>query len=130
MKEILVSVPVSIAHIHNAIIGAFEGGSTYWLYEANPIDVTAHHSENLVWWGEQSVFENDFSFEVVYDDPNEEEGSATGRKIIDRDAVAAGLKIMAIKEASHFADLITEDDDAITHDVFMQCVVLGEVIYG
>jgi hypothetical protein len=30
----------------------------------------------------------------------------------------------------HFADLVGEDDDAITGDVWLQLAVFGEVIYG
>jgi hypothetical protein len=30
----------------------------------------------------------------------------------------------------HFMNIITEDDDAITADVWLQCVLLGEVVYG
>ena len=41
-----------------------------------------------------------------------------------------GLQRMARKYPRHFADFMAENDDAITGDVFLQCVVLGEVIYG
>lgn len=37
---------------------------------------------------------------------------------------------MAEKSPRHFADLLSEDDDATTHDVFIQHVLFGEVIYG
>lgn len=37
---------------------------------------------------------------------------------------------MAEKDPVHFDDLLGESDDAITHDVFMQHVIFGEIIYG
>jgi hypothetical protein len=30
----------------------------------------------------------------------------------------------------HYADLVEENDDAITGDVFLQLAVFGELIYG
>lgn len=49
---------------------------------------------------------------------------------IDREGVERGLQVMADKYPDHWADLISEKDDAITGDVFIQCVVFGEAIYG
>lgn len=49
---------------------------------------------------------------------------------INLDTIRAGLKVMAEKFPEHFADLIGEDDDATTSDVFVQCCVFGDVIYG
>ena len=37
---------------------------------------------------------------------------------------------MAEKYPRHFTDMIQEQDDATTADVFFQCVVLQDVIYG
>lgn len=41
-----------------------------------------------------------------------------------------GLQVMANKFPSHFADLLAENDDACTGDVFLQCCVFGDTIYG
>jgi hypothetical protein len=40
------------------------------------------------------------------------------------------LRLMAEKEPRHFADFMQENDDAVTGDVFLQCVLLKAVIYG
>jgi hypothetical protein len=50
--------------------------------------------------------------------------------ILDRKAIQRGLEIMAEKYPRHFNDFVDEQDDAITGDVFIQCCVLGDVIYG
>lgn len=48
--------------------------------------------------------------------------------------IKAGLKIMAMKFPKHFGDAIQLggdfNSDAETGDVFMQCALLGDVIYG
>jgi hypothetical protein len=49
---------------------------------------------------------------------------------LDRAAMERGLKIMANKFPRHFADFLDQGDDVITADVFLQCSLLGDVIYG
>lgn len=41
-----------------------------------------------------------------------------------------GLKIMAEKYPLHFDTFINESEDAITGDVFIQCCVFGEIVFG
>lgn len=49
---------------------------------------------------------------------------------LDLAAVHRGFAIMAEHHPRHFADVISENDDAITADVFVQCCVLGKLVYG
>jgi hypothetical protein len=44
--------------------------------------------------------------------------------------VEKGLKLMRDQYPRHYADLMEEDDDAITGDVWLQLAVFGELIYG
>lgn len=44
--------------------------------------------------------------------------------------IKRGLTVMAKKEPSHFADFIKGDGDDNTGDIFLQCCLFGEVIYG
>lgn len=44
--------------------------------------------------------------------------------------VRKGLRLMKKEYPSHYADLVEENDDAITGDVWLQLAVFGEVIYG
>ena len=41
-----------------------------------------------------------------------------------------GLTQMAGTYPKHFEDFMNENEDAITGDVFIQCIMFGEVIYG
>lgn len=41
-----------------------------------------------------------------------------------------GTNTMAEKYDWHFMDVIMENDDAVTADVWLQCVLLDEVVYG
>lgn len=49
---------------------------------------------------------------------------------ITRADLERGLQVFAEKCPRHLSDLLNENDDAITGDCFLQCVVFGEVIYG
>jgi len=49
---------------------------------------------------------------------------------LNRESLAKGLQVMHDKFRRHFDDMINEHGDAITADVFLQCAVFGEVIYG
>lgn len=128
--NIAVRVHVPLPLVHNAIIGAFEGGSTYWLHKADLINGFRRPESNLVWWGHREVFENPFEFSAEFEDPKKEDGNDEGRRTISGLNIPPALQIMAEKYPRHFADLMSENDDATTHDVFMQCLVLNEVVFG
>lgn len=44
--------------------------------------------------------------------------------------IKTGLQIMADKYPNHFNDLVGCNGDAITGDVFIQCCLFGEIVYG
>lgn len=50
--------------------------------------------------------------------------------VLDRAALHRGVKAMAKDHPEHWADFINENDDAITGDVFVQCCVFGDTVYG
>jgi len=49
---------------------------------------------------------------------------------LDLAAIRKGLQIMADKYPHHFRDAMAENDDAITGDVFLQCCLFDEIVYG
>ncbi len=50
--------------------------------------------------------------------------------LFNRHAIINGLQILADKYPSHFGDLVNDNADADTADAFMQCALLGDIIYG
>jgi len=127
---VVTKVEVTPYMIMNAVVGVMEGDYSPWLgnmkleTSANPVP------PNTCWYGEETVWAEGFQVKVQYDGPDDEEGSFASSKILTRKEFQDGLQLMAENSASHFHDLITEDDDAITHDILMQYVILGEEIYG
>lgn len=60
----------------------------------------------------------------------EDELPETAKHRITIADVRNGLKLMRDKYPYHFADLVSENDDLYTGDVWLQLAVFGEVIYG
>lgn len=130
--QLIVEMTVSRQRIQNAFTGAFEGGSNHWLHSATQLDNWKKpEGDRLVWWGHDEYWTRpDFCFAVHFDDPDKEEGNGEGYKQIRLEDVQKGLALMAGKSKDHFTDLLLENDDATTHDVMVQYVVLGEIVYG
>lgn len=119
---------VSVRHeltsetVANLLCSALEGGTGYWAqidnadgpeYHANKCDEIAAGRGHLL---------------IIEVDGGDDARGKVHR--LDRAALARGLEIMARDYPRHMADLISEGDDATTGDVFMQCALLGKVVYG
>lgn len=50
--------------------------------------------------------------------------------ILDGEAIKRGLQVMATNHPKHWQDVLTDNHDAATADVFVQCCLFGDVIYG
>lgn len=53
-----------------------------------------------------------------------------GWRVMTWMCIMNGTNTMAEEYERHFMDVIMENDDAVTADVWLQCVLLGEVVYG
>lgn len=127
LPRIAITATVDWSKITNAIIGAFEGGSTYWLRESEYV-YTPEGVEGNPLYAEDQFWAKGGKMNLSYDDPDDQEQRAT--KEVGLLEIKAGLRTMAEKDPRHFGDLVSENDDAATHDVFIQHVIFGEVIYG
>lgn len=127
LPRIAITATVDWSKITNAVIGAFEGGSTYWLRE---YDYTYRPEgvEGNPLYAEDQFWAKGGKMNLIYDDPDDQEQRAT--KEVSLIEIKQGLRTMAEKDPRHFGDLVSENDDAATHDVFIQHVIFGEVIYG
>lgn len=119
--EVVVPVIVTGRMISDLLISAFEGGSNYWIRSVWLFDDDRRVSS----YGDHPV-QNLSSITVIEDD------SGKKRTILMRctDDLKKGLKIMAEKYTNHFANLINDNADAETGDVFLQCCLFGEIVYG
>jgi hypothetical protein len=52
------------------------------------------------------------------------------RWTLNREKIQRGLTLLAKEYPRHFANFMSEDEDADTADAFFQLAVLGEIVYG
>lgn len=117
---------------------AREGGSNYWLRH---IRVTYPESDIPKVYINESEGDrgpNASQWEPLYVCPLTEHGywdvtidEDDAKPIrLDREAIERGLKLMRDKYPRHFGDALAGNEDAETGDVFLQCALLGELVYG
>ena len=123
-----VAVTVPFTAVSALFCGAFEGGSNYWLHSADLVSCTIAPKKGLVWWGTDEVFSSDYTFKLGFDDPDEE--GKIKEKTFSRQDVIDALHIMARRYPTAFGDVLAHDFDAEVADIFMQCLALGDVVYG
>lgn len=122
--KITVQTDVPFQRVADVMCGAIEGGSTYWCQ-----DFLRQEGPDLPnFYAEAAFYESgNYSIKVNHDDPD---GDGQKTTIIGPTEVEAGVQLMATKYGRHFIDMMTENDDAITSDVLLQCIVLKDVVYG
>ena len=116
-------VTIDDQRVQDLLCCALEGGSNYWyeitkyIYPEGLIrsDMEYPHLELPFRGGSLSISDI-------------EDGDFCGE--LNLEACKRGLQVMADKYPQHYADFITENEDADTGDVFLQCALLGEIVYG
>ena len=117
--KVKTEIEVTKEQLEDLLCSAFEGGSNYWIDYAK--------------WHEANGTRAEYIFEVPFTPNNyveilpiEEEKSVQ----LTYDSLKKGLDIMAEKYPHHMSNLISDNADAETGDVYLQCCVFGEAIYG
>ena len=130
--EFKVTVGVNTEMVKNILIGAFEGGSNYW-YHALEVDHWPDgmsRSDFKCWWAEVPLHKGGVLRFRDLEDPYVPSADEDDFYHLSIDNIKSGMAAMKAMYPRHWNDFITEGDDAITADVFLQCCVFGDVIYG
>ena len=110
-KGFVVEIEVGKSHLVDQFITACEGGSNYWCKSVTPK-------------GKGDAYEAMMNgFEAI-------ELESGKKHLVTRAMIQKGLKLMATSYSYHFSNMMTDDGDAETGDVFLQLCVFGELIYG
>jgi len=130
--KLTVPMEFPLERLADLLCNALEGGSDYWYvikkYNAPPaldyrydaaqvfrhIDYPMNAGGSLVFGTNEGAIER---------------GGPT-RWTLDFEAMERGLVLMAEKYPHHFANWLTEADDAETGDVFLQLALFGELVFG
>ena len=130
-QSLTINRPIQITNnqIAGLLCTAFEGGSGYWAnvdMAYTPTDAEMKDEATYGdWVGYSAYMVNHPDYKFTLTDLEEGETHT-----VTLETLKKGLKVMAKKYSRHFEDFINENDDAITGDVFLQCAVFGEVLYG
>ena len=121
-------IEVSEDLLADHIIGAIEGGIGYWAHKVREGDK-----------GEIPKCSNNYPYYCNVQHPNWElkiwdsTGNVDGTDnpyVLTKEKLKSGLKVMAQKYPRHFRDFMDETGDCVTSDVYIQCCLFSEIIYG
>lgn len=129
--DVNVLTKVSATRVADLLVGAIEGGSTYWLSEIIPgPEVSGFGSKNA---RARDYYPRAIRYPLsggytTFRVAEESDPEKTYR--LDEAAIKRGLNTLATRYHRHFADIVNENDDAETSDTFLQCCLFGELVYG
>ncbi len=113
--------------VADLMVTAIEGGSNYWVGSITLKDNDGHPNHGQPWYSDSALYERAFHIEVYEMD---DMGALTEVHYISQHSMQVGLNAMASKAPGHFANVVSDQWDAETADVFLQYVVLGDIVYG
>ena len=144
-------IEVTEKQLSNLLCDAFEDGSNYWISTIQYFYKGKHMTADQIrkalkgkmpTCGDGSLTTKDLDDPAylwlpflkggevrifVADEGDEFSGKVF---ILDKEHITLGLIKFSNFHKSHFANFISENDDAITGDVFLQCCLFGDVIFG
>lgn len=112
--------------IESLLTSAFEGGSNYWYRVEKKVNGREDKAKGCVYLSDYVLHGKGL---IVSDFFGADKGDKV-EKELTINQIQYGLQRMALKYPSHFRDIISDNCDAITGDVFLQCCLYGEIIYS
>lgn len=123
--RIVVPVEVEDQRVSDLICSALEGGSNYWYLL---VVSKSSHKEHGTFWSDIPMAGGHLGFALL--DPDDGPINGKSEWVLNRASCESGLVIMANKYPRHYANFMNENDDAETGDVFLQCALFGELVFG
>lgn len=112
-----VTYSISGQQVADQIITAVEGGSGYWINSFKLVKGT--HTESP-WYSDPKLYEGDFEIEVLGHE-DDESWTLTRQMVIDN------IKLVT---PAIITEIVSEEGDADTADVFLQVLLFQEIVYG
>ena len=123
---------VPFQRIGDLIVSAFEGGSNYWMEVSKtkkPQKVSFLYDADLGGEEPKIYWPVDYPLNGGSITISDTEGDMPDR-VFDLESIQRGLQVMAKDCPRHWQTFLAENDDAETADVFLQCCLYGEIVYG
>ena len=120
--------------VANLLCDALESGSNYWYRITGKEKPETFNSFSDGGNEKDGYSLHTYPFNkngaILIDDGNSVKPVLRNPVILNEHRIMDGLTIMAKKYSGHFGDFLSGDYDETTSDVFLQCCVFGECIYG
>jgi len=118
--KVITTVEITQERVSDIVCNAFEGGSNYWIDKVKIVS----NPNNKDYASEAVAYDGELS---IHYGAEEED-----RRVVPfgQTQVERGLTLLAELYPHLFQEILNEQDDANTADVFVQLAVLGEVVYG
>lgn len=116
-----VSLSIPRDQVESLIVSALEGGSNYWYCEAE-----WSHADEVEWYYEAPFRDGGYLRVKQRDDCGDVRPTEFDLTL---ERVVAALTKMSAEYPDHFSDIVRENADAVTGDVFLQLAVLDEMVY-
>jgi hypothetical protein len=115
--------------LEDMFVTAIEGGSNYWAkFHSLPKEIREKYKdEPYSIKFAKAIFEG---HNVIVSDIEADEDDDDEKWTINIESVKKGLEIMAKDHSEQFENMLEENYDAETGDVFFQLCVLGEITFG
>ena len=128
-KSITVTTEIAAERLAGLLCSGFEGGCGYWCQITGyrkPAAPVPHFT------GDDTVYKH-IDYPLCEDGAvlcRDVEDDERGVLVLDLAAIKRGLALMPTKAAYQWGRFVADDYDADTGDAFIQCCLLGEVVYG
>lgn len=119
--SVTVLTRINRSRVEDLLCAAFEGGIGYWAMVAD------EGPWPLAEWRHQLPARGSW---VRLSDSTGEGWPEAPTSTLDGKALERGLQVMADKYPKHWSDFIAENEDSDTGNVFVQCCIFGEVVFG
>lgn len=128
--NITVTIEVPDDRIKGLLCSALEGGSNYWYMVEDYVLAEGLSFFDLQkggkYWHPYEIIPLVEGCSLIIVDKNEDEDF---RIELNRERIEQGLKVMAKDFPRAWADFISENDDANTGDIFLQCCCFGKLVF-
>jgi hypothetical protein len=138
--QVTVQQKVPVERVKDLLCGAIEGGSNYWCQFCDRMggipQAKAEYRQDVPFaeGGWLRVIEYEPGMPKDANIPARYTTTIDKTKVeayrLDMEAITRGIQVFAEKYPGHFGDFMAENEDATTSDVFLQCCLFGEAIYG
>jgi hypothetical protein len=125
---VTITKTLSPSKIADQVITAIEGGISYWCDKTDVLEPDRSTLKERPWYADPKLYAG--PFKILFREEEEHKLGAGRDQYLTPENVQSGLNVMSEKYHDHFRDLVDENGDATTADVFIQCCLFGELVYG